>query len=133
MSEIISVEEYRKRFLDKNGNKKGNKLNARKTFVEEVETDETGKQSKRKLKFDSGKEAKRYKELKLMEKTGLITGLSLQVKFKLEGGSYTADFVYFDCEKKTWIIEDAKGYKTDAYKRSKKAMKERYGIEVVET
>ncbi len=36
------------------------------------------------ITFDSKKEARRYEELKLMEKTGLISNLVLQPRFTLQ-------------------------------------------------
>lgn len=49
--------------------------------------------------FDSGKEAKRYSELCLLEKAGKISDLEVQPEFKVAiGGSwyctYTADFAF---------------------------------------
>ena len=71
--------------------------------------------------FDSKKEAKRYGELLLLEKAGVITSLNKQVPFvilepftthsgeKIRGITYNADFVYYDKEKKSLVIEDTKG------------------------
>ena len=81
--------------------------------------------------FDSKKEARRYKELKLMEKAGLITNLVLQPKyeilksFKRRGKThrkieYIADFGYFDNERQAEIIEDIKGISTDVFNIKKK-------------
>ena len=71
--------------------------------------------------FDSKKEARRYVELKALEKLGRISGLERQRKFILipsqkdENGktierecSYIADFVYVENNKT--VVEDAKGY-----------------------
>lgn len=72
-------------------------------------------------KFDSKKEAKRYGELLILEKAGVITSLNRQVPFvilepfvakdgsKIRGITYNADFVYYDMEKKSLVIEDTKG------------------------
>lgn len=71
-------------------------------------------------KFDSKKEAKRYGELLILEKAGVITSLDKQKPFVLldsfkdkagnaeRGIKYLADFVYYDREKKTLVIEDIK-------------------------
>jgi hypothetical protein len=71
--------------------------------------------------FDSTKEAKRYAELELMLRAGVIGNLQKQVPFvilepfitkngdKIRGIIYKADFVYYDNEKKTLVIEDVKG------------------------
>ena len=84
------------------------------------------------IKFDSRKEAKRYQELKLLEKAKVIKDLRLQVPFviieKSEHGRairYIADFVYYDNEKGKEIIEDTKGFRTDVYKLKKRLMEER--------
>ena len=71
--------------------------------------------------FDSKKEAKRYAELELIFRAGVITLPEKQVPFvilepfitkngdKIRGIIYKADFVYYDNEKKTLVIEDVKG------------------------
>lgn len=88
------------------------------------------------ISFDSKREAKRYAELKLLERAGKITGLQRQVKFelipaqyeaverwsdktgkRLKDGkqllekecSYIADFVY--CMDGRRVVEDVKGYR----------------------
>lgn len=83
--------------------------------------------------FPSKKEAGRYTELKLLEEAGVISGLMVQVPFKLEGCKYYADFVYYNRETKEWIVEDTKGYRTETYKRKKKQMFERYSITIKES
>lgn len=93
--------------------------------------------------FDSKKEANRYKELRLMEKAGVIKNLSRQVKFVLipsqrdESGkvverecSYKADFVYEE-DGKT-VVEDVKGFRTTEYIIKRKLMMWRYGIRIRE-
>lgn len=93
------------------------------------------------IKFDSLKEASRYRDLKLLQKAGVISDLKLQVKFELlpsqKGGirnerpwTYTADFTYMENGK--LIIEDTKGYKTIQYVITRKMMKS-LGHEVTET
>jgi hypothetical protein len=82
--------------------------------------------------FDSLKEAKRYCELKLLMRGGVISNLRLQVPYELipaqKGGIrkelpmiYKADFVYI--ENGSEIIEDAKGVLTDVYRIKRKLMK----------
>lgn len=94
------------------------------------------------LKFDSKKEYKRYTELKLLERAGVISDLRLQVPFELvpaqPGGlrserplTYVADFVYYDREKGFQVVEDTKGVKTDLYIVKRKLMK-LAGHEIVE-
>lgn len=92
------------------------------------------------ITFDSKAEAERYKELKRLELIGVIKGLELQKTYRLckgrwENGkpfsiSYKADFVYtLDGDV---IIEDVKGYRTEAYQLKKKLMRAVYGIEITE-
>lgn len=112
------------------------------------------------ITFDSMKEGNRYRELKLLERAGKITGLQLQVKYILipsqfgrvpdaqrSGGtkrvclerevSYYADFVYKDADGQL-VVEDVKGYRdpaSAAYAKfviKRKLMLERYGIRIIE-
>lgn len=84
--------------------------------------------------FDSAKEARRYGELKLLQRAGKITDLKLQPRYKLvQTVTYVADFAYYDREKGMNIVEDVKGFKTPVYKRKKKLMKEQLRIEILET
>ena len=92
-------------------------------------------------KFDSKKEARRYQELLLMEKAGVIKNLSRQVKFVLipsqryESGkvserecSYKADFKYEEDGKN--VVEDVKGFRTKEYIIKRKLMLYQYGIRI---
>ena len=84
------------------------------------------------FKFDSKKEAKRWEQLKLLEKAKEITELQRQKKFILQPSytnnlgkhireiSYIADFFYYDNKQKIYIVEDVKGIKTEVYKLKKK-------------
>lgn len=95
------------------------------------------------IAFDSKKEAKRYQELKLFEKTKVISNLQRQVKFelipsqKIDGKvaeracSYVADFVYSDKQGNT-IVEDTKGVKTKDYIIKRKLMLYVHGIRIKE-
>lgn len=110
------------------------------------------------IRFDSKHEAVRFQELRLLERTGAISGLRRQVKYILipaqreastetfkkgenkgkpkpgriieQECSYIADFTYFEHGK--LIVEDAKGFKTEAYKIKKKLMLLNYGIRIKE-
>lgn len=73
--------------------------------------------------FDSIKEAKRYEELKYMEKAGLIKNIIIQPKFILQEKfkkngktiraiSYIADFSYLDLKTHKLIVEDVKSVYT---------------------
>jgi len=99
------------------------------------------------ITFDSKKEAKRYTELKLLEKSGMITHLELQPTYDItiNGAKickYKADFRYFTVrqenneqyynskgewqtptmtgDKEGQIVEDVKGFKTPIYRLKKK-------------
>lgn len=90
------------------------------------------------ITFDSGREADRYLELKLLERQGIIEELSLQVPFvllpaytngkgkRIREMKYIADFVYTDCETGETVVEDVKGYRTKIYQLKKKLFEERF-------
>jgi hypothetical protein len=89
--------------------------------------------------FDSEREAIRYGELKLLQQANEITALQTQVPFLLEPKNdknraeyYIADFVYFDYSLKDWVVEDAKGVRTQVYINKKKSMYNKYGIDIKE-
>ena len=91
------------------------------------------------IRFDSKAEARRYYELKLMEKAGLIVNLELQPRFdfvvngqKLPRTFYKADFRYLDVETNEVVVEDVKGMITPIYSLKKKLMKACHGIEIKE-
>ena len=80
------------------------------------------------ITFDSKLEAKRYQELMLMQKAGLISELVLQEAFivipKQQGERatiYKADFSYRD-ENGQKIVEDSKGMRTADYVIKRKLM-----------
>jgi hypothetical protein len=107
--------------------KKKNKFNASKTEVDGIV-------------FDSKKEATRYKQLKILQKAGLIGFLKLQVEYKLECNgekvaSYIADFEYVLTETGEKVVEDVKSdvtRKLPTYRLKKKLMKAMHGIEIKE-
>jgi len=90
------------------------------------------------ITFSSKKEAKRYQDLRWLEKAGSIKDLKLQVKFEIyprlttEHGviinkrSYIADFVYYDNQIKNYVIEDSKGYQTKEFRMKWRQMQQRY-------
>lgn len=96
------------------------------------------------IKFDSKKEMKRYKDLELLESTDYICNLELQKRFLLQEGYtnakgkkirpiyYIADFYYFDCVEKKWVVEDTKGIRTEIYKLKKKLFEYRYNLTIDE-
>ena len=110
------------------------------------------------IKFDSKKEATRYKELKTLERAGIIQDLQRQVKYVLipaqyepsgeiytkgkEKGkpkkgklierecAYYADFVYTENGKT--VVEDTKGVKTPEYIIKRKLMLYVHNIKIKE-
>ena len=109
--------------------------------------------------FDSKKEFRRWQELRMLERSGLIQGLRRQVKYvlipaqyetyprfsdktgkRLKDGkrqvfretSYIADFVYSHFDGST-TVEDVKGVRTKEYIIKKKLMLWVHGIRIIET
>ena len=100
-----------------------NKYNARKTQVNGHT-------------FDSQREARRYRDLQLLERAGRLHSLRLQVPYPLEVageqiGKYVADFVYTENDEE--VIEDSKGYRTPLYRWKKKHLEKQYKITLKET
>ena len=88
------------------------------------------------IRFDSKREAKRYQELRLLERAGVIKDLKLQVRFPLKVQSelictYVADFVYQ--ENGQQVVEDSKGHRTREYVIKKKLMRAIHEVEILET
>lgn len=106
------------------------------------------------IEFDSQKEARRFCELRLLERAGQIQNLQRQVKFILipaqyepdtigkRGGkkrgklierecAYVADFVYFPNGEKM-VVEDTKGFRTKDYIIKRKLMLYQHGIKIHE-
>jgi len=87
------------------------------------------------INFDSELEAKRYRQLKLLQRAGEIKNLKLQVPFLLQEAfkkngkiykkiEYIADFVYE--EKGQVVVEDVKGMKTELFKIKQKLFEYKY-------
>lgn len=109
--------------------------------------------------FDSEREYRRYLELQLLEKSGVIRDLHRQVTFDLipearepdrygprgglhrgkvieRGVSYIADFTYYTSlpsGEEEFVVEDCKGMRTDDYKIKRKLMLFIHKIRVRET
>lgn len=109
----------------------GSKFHSRKTTVDGIT-------------FDSKREAKRYSELKLLERSGAISDLRRQVRYELipafdadgkhyRSATYIADFTYTDAKTGKKIVEDVKGMRTDVYKLKAKMFAWRYGVSILET
>lgn len=110
---------------------KGQALPARPNKYGNVKTEVAG------VRFDSKHESKRYIALRQMERDGLIRDLELQVPFRLEVNGdlicvYKADFVYYDNQTDTMIVEDAKGVRTREYIIKAKLMKAIHNIVISE-
>lgn len=92
------------------------------------------------VRMASKREAKRYRELGLLMKSGEIHMLARQVRFRLPGGvEYVADFVYTRIWPRTngayftdLVVEDAKGVRTREFINKKKQMASEYCIDVKE-
>ncbi len=104
--------------------------------------------------FASQREARRYQELRLLERAGEISDLELQPRFPLsvpstsgyvrraakalaQGGMFTigeyrADFKYRDWKTVPYVVEDAKGFRTPLYRWKKKHVEAQYGIQIRE-
>lgn len=87
--------------------------------------------------FDSQAEAKRWAELKILERAGEIWGLTRQVKWPVfinEAHCFTwvADFVYHTTADNARVVEDVKGMRTALYKLKKKCVEAYYGFEITE-
>lgn len=105
-----------------------NKYFARKTTVDEIE-------------FDSDAEARRYRELCLLERAGEITDLEMQVPYELQPRfkagrrvirpiTYIADFRYTDTRTGAQVVEDVKGVETEVFRIKAKMMLYVHGITV---
>lgn len=102
---------------------KRHKYNAQKTKVDGIT-------------FDSKLEARRYRQLLLLEQAGHISNLELQPKFELQPGftdaagkwqrpvEYQADFGYNEYGNP--VIEEVKGFQTAVWKLKKKLFLYRY-------
>ena len=89
------------------------------------------------IRFDSKAEAKRWGQLRLLERANQIRDLERQVTYRLEVNSelvsrYVADFRYFDRARSEWVVEDVKGVRTPEFKLKAKLMKAIHRIEVIE-
>jgi hypothetical protein len=87
------------------------------------------------ITFASKAEARRYQELKMLVKAGVIGDLRLQPRYpfvvnRVKIGAYVGDFLYE--RDGVEIVEDVKGVLTPVYRLKKKLMKAIYGIEIQE-
>lgn len=89
------------------------------------------------IEFDSKAEARRYSELRLLERAGKIRNLERQVRYDLDVngvriGFYKADFRYWDQASNQQIVEDVKGMRTPVFAIKAKLMKALHRVEIVE-
>jgi hypothetical protein len=98
------------------------------------------------IRFASKKEARRYGELRLLEKAGELHNLRVQPSFDLcvpvdddvqKVGTYRADFDYCVCDIDPCVfdaivVEDVKGVRTPVYRLKKRMVEAMYGIEIRE-
>lgn len=123
MSERLSVQEWRAQ--QSTTPKKKHKYGAKKAVVDGIP-------------FDSRREARRYQQLRLLERAGQIRDLELQPVFRLhalgggEVAKYIADFRYVDVPTGHTVIEDAKGVRTAVYRLKRRLVLAEYGISVRE-
>lgn len=94
--------------------------------------------------FDSKREARRYVELTMLQRAGVICWLERQVPYLLYApalraaadgelvivGTWLADFRYVEGGRV--VIEDVKGVKTAVYRLKKKLVEATYGVRIVE-
>lgn len=94
-----------------------NKFNAQKTVIDDIP-------------FSSKKEAKRYTELKILQRTGDVLWFQRQCPFQLPGNTkYFLDFqVYW--KDGTITYEDVKGFLTPMFKLKLKQVETLYPIKI---
>lgn len=114
MTEVMTASQYREMMADAApaaGKKRAHKYGA----VSKVVDGHT---------FPSLLEARRYQNLRLLERAGLVRDLKLQRRFPLvvDGervGVYVCDFLFEERARLDapwrWVVEDAKGFVTDLY------------------
>jgi hypothetical protein len=99
------------------------------------------------IRFASRKEARRYQDLRLLERAGVISDLELQPRWPitvvglqyrnwgevLTVGHYTADFQYYERDRGV-VIEDVKSSatRTTAYRLRKRLVEAIHGIRITE-
>lgn len=85
------------------------------------------------IRFPSLKEARRWSDLKLLEKAGVISELKRQVRHPMivagqKVCDYVSDATYI--ENGVFVVEDSKGMLTDVFKLKAKLFKAIYGFEI---
>lgn len=90
------------------------------------------------ITFDSKSECNRYRQLKVLERTGEIAGLKLQPSYLLQEGFqgnngksyrpiyYRGDFRYLEKSTGHIVVEDVKGVETQVFRLKEKMFRKRY-------
>lgn len=136
-SDYSTAKQERRRGAVPSGVPRPNKFGAVPTTVDEI-------------RFASKKESRRYLDLKLMEKAGLIRDLECQPKFPINVvpqtawghqavvpvrvATYIADFSYFNVETNSVVVEDVKSRatRTALYRLKKKLVEAEHDITIIE-
>jgi hypothetical protein len=90
------------------------------------------------IRFASQAEARRYGELKLLERAGVIRDLVVHPAYDLvvggmSVGAYVGDFAYREARPFSGlVVEDVKGVRTPVYRLKRKLMLAVHGIDVRE-
>lgn len=120
MTERMTAQQYRDDIAKP---KRGNKFGAKKTVLDGIT-------------FDSQCEAEVYRDLKLLEQAGRISGFDRQRKFELivNGeiiGTAKINFAFIDHDQDGKLrVVDVKGVVTREFKRTQKIIKAAYNIDV---
>jgi len=87
-------------------------------------------------RFDSTAEARRYGELRMLERAGMVVGLVLQPRFELHAppngvriGCYVADFAY-EHPDDGFVVEDVKGVDLPLGRWKRKHCEAEHGVRV---
>ena len=92
------------------------------------------------IRFESKREARRYRDLTLLSRAGEVRNLELQKSFDICIGEfhvckYRADFTYEERQPDgSWaeVVEDAKGVATPLFRLKQQLMRAGHGIDVKE-
>ncbi len=89
------------------------------------------------IRFASRMEARRYQELRLMERAGVIRNLQLQTNYRLFVNGvlicrYRPDFEYDEVATGEHVVEDVKGYRNHVYAIKAQLMLACHGISIRE-
>lgn len=95
------------------------------------------------IKFSSKAEARRWQDLLLLVRAGLITHVARQQALELAPSvripgekrarpaiRYICDFAYMDLRTNTWVWEDVKGFETRVFRLKQHLVKHLHGIDV---